>query len=87
MALYFFHLHNGRDVILDEEGKELADLAAVHGEAVAQARSIIAADAMQGEIDMTLRIEVRDASGSIVLDMPFASAVTISGLPPAEPGR
>jgi len=47
MALYFFHLVDGADLLLDPDGREI-DPGSVHAAALAEARAMIAADARVG---------------------------------------
>lgn len=76
MAKFFFHLVDSIDVLLDPEGCEMhADQVA--GSALSQARSIIAHDAIAGEIDFKYRIEVRDAADALVHGLTFSDAVKI----------
>lgn len=77
MALYFFHLRDGADVLLDKEGQELADHSAIVAAALHEARSIIGADALQGTIRLGQRIDVEDERGKIVHEIQFEDAVLI----------
>jgi hypothetical protein len=81
MTLYYFHLRNTHDRIIDDAGRELKSLEDVRRDAIQEARGIIAADARKGRIDLRQRIEVEDASGKIILSMPFREAVTIDAGP------
>ena len=73
---YFFDLHNDLEVI-DEEGCDLADLAAAKEHALAEAREMIQASASEtGKIDLCHRIDVRDESGGIVHSLRFEDAVS-----------
>ncbi len=40
MPRYYFHIRDGKDLIRDEEGTELADPEAAHAEAMASARDL-----------------------------------------------
>lgn len=77
MALYFFHLRNSHDRILDDAGQELDGPAAARAAAIREARAIIAADALTGHIDLHQHIEVEDIDGQLVCQIPLAEAVTI----------
>jgi uncharacterized protein DUF6894 len=77
MAIYYFHLCDGTDVLLDPEGREL-DRSALAGAALAEARAIVAADAETGHIDFDQHIEVRDAAGAVVHRIAFAEAVRVT---------
>ncbi len=78
MALYFFHLRDGIDVLLDPEGRELAGVDEVAGAALLEARSIIAEDAREGRIALDQHIDVVDQSGSLVHRLRFADAIEIT---------
>lgn len=77
MTRYYFHLRDGRDILLDDEGVELADLAAARAQALRSARSILAAEVIEGKVPLYLRIDVEDGAGAIVHRLPFAEAVEI----------
>jgi uncharacterized protein DUF6894 len=77
MAIYYFHLCDGTDILLDPDGREL-DSTLVASAATAEARAIIAADAAAGHIDLTHRIEVHDASREVVFCVEFEDAVQVT---------
>lgn len=77
MPQYFFHLRDGIDILLDPEGRSLAGPEAVSDEAIEEARSLISHEARDGRIRLDQRIEVQDASGSLVCTVEFADAVEI----------
>jgi hypothetical protein len=80
MALYYFHLCDGVDLLLDPEGRELAsDL--VGAAAMAEARAIVSADVQTGRVDLAQRIEVHDANGQIVYSVEFEDAVHVTHNP------
>lgn len=77
MPRYFFHLHNDDDII-DDEGVELADLAAaaVRGRAnavVMAAASITEHQRLFGEH----RIDVADHAGEVVFSVRFRDVIEI----------
>jgi hypothetical protein len=77
MAIYYFHLCDGTDVLLDPDGREVeSDLLA--SAALAEARAIIAADATAGHIYLDQHIEVHDTNGKVVHQVAFEDAVQIS---------
>ena len=78
MALYFFHLCDGSDEILDTEGREIADDSLIPPAALKEARAIISHEALTGKIRLNQRIEVRDNDGAAVHRLQFKEAVTIS---------
>jgi hypothetical protein len=76
---YHFDLHDGAGLVIDEEGRELPDLAAVRREAVKGIRSVISAEVGRGSLDLTGRLVVRDGSGAEALVMTFDEALAITG--------
>ena len=83
MAVYYFHLRDHVDSLLDPDGRELAG-DKVPGAALEEARALIAADARAGHIDLNQRIEVEDLAGTIVHRVEFVDAVQVLRmLPPA----
>jgi hypothetical protein len=75
MARYFFDIVCDGQVISDDDGLELRDAEQARREAVAGARSMMAADLLSGVVALNQRIEVRDGSGAMVLALPFEEAV------------
>jgi hypothetical protein len=78
MPLYFFHLRNAEDRVIDDEGRRIDDVSMVPELAQREARGIISADALTGHIDLDQRIEVEDENGLILLTLPLAHAVQIN---------
>jgi hypothetical protein len=81
MPLYYFHLRDGTDTILDPEGSELA-ADAVAGKALWQARDCLAGDVKSGRLDLRYHIEVHDEAGETVHSIAFADALEI--IPPDQ---
>jgi hypothetical protein len=79
VALYFFHLCDGHEVVIDPEGREIGDLSLIAGFALKEARAMIAQDALSGRIMLDQYIEVRDDSGKLIHQLSFRDAVTVSG--------
>lgn len=79
MAQYFFHLCDGHEVVIDAEGKEIADPAQISVHALKEARAMISQDALSGRINLNQYIEVRDEARRLVHQLSFRDAVTISG--------
>ena len=50
MSVYFFHLRDGIDILLDPEGRQLNGPDAIPEAALADARSIIGHDSVNGRI-------------------------------------
>jgi Domain of unknown function (DUF6894) len=76
MSLYFFHLRDGSDILLDPDGAEMA-FAEVAAKALWQARDCMAGDVKGGCVDLRFHIDVHDESGANVHSIAFADAVEI----------
>jgi hypothetical protein len=77
MALFFLHLHNGSGFLPDEEGRDLADLAAARREAVRSIRSLLAEEVRRGRVDLRGRVEIAGAGGEILANVVFSEAVEV----------
>jgi hypothetical protein len=77
MPLYFFHLKDGEDVLIDAEGMELRDIDDAKATALLQARDIISHEALKGHINLAQWIEVRNEAGAPVCSIKFEDAVHI----------
>ena len=78
MALYYFHLCDGQDTLLDPDGREISEIGLIPGLALNDARGIIAHDATEGSIKMNQSIDVLDAGGKLVHRLAFGDAVIIN---------
>jgi hypothetical protein len=76
MPRFYFHLRDGTDVALDDEGTELSP-EQIAAKALQSVRHMIAHAAIEGQIDFRLRVDVEDESGRVVHSAPFAGAVEI----------
>lgn len=76
MPRYFFHIHDGLE-LLDEEGIELANAPAARAAALAGARGMMSEQVQRGRLSLHHRIEVEDEEGGCVLTLPFREAVVI----------
>ncbi len=83
MPLYFFHLRDGQDILLDPEGTELDGQAVIARTALVAARSLISHDALDGHISLHHRIDVEDEAGTLVHSLAFEDAVAIVRHDPA----
>jgi len=79
MAIYYFHLLDGVDVLLDPDGREL-DPDSIVRAALNEARAMIAADAHSGHIRLDQQIEVQDAAGETIHRVNFEDAVKVTHL-------
>jgi hypothetical protein len=77
MSHYYFHLRDGVDILIDEEGRHLDGIDDIAPAALLEARSIISDDARSGCIRLDLRIDVEDASHKVVYSLDFSDAVEI----------
>jgi len=80
MARFFFDVINGTGLVEDDEGQELPGLSAARDIAIEGARSVIQEDVLMGFIDLSGRVEVKDADRQTVLTIPFRDAVELRGL-------
>lgn len=78
MALYFFHLTDGHETLIDPDGREIAEPGMIDEIALSEARALIAQDALGGRINLKLFIDVRDEKGKLVHQLSFRDAVTVS---------
>jgi hypothetical protein len=84
MALYYFHLVDGRDVLLDPEGRELAGIDAVAKAAMREVRDILCGEVRAGHLRLDQSIVVQDGSGASIHRLPFTDALKITW-PPGHP--
>ncbi|MGZ8312310.1 MAG: DUF6894 family protein [Allosphingosinicella sp.] len=81
MQRYYFHVRDCWGEALDEEGLELADIAAARTIAIKGARSLICAEAEEGRLDLGGEIKVTDAAGGRFFLLRFDEAVVLAKLP------
>jgi len=77
MARYFMHLRDGTEELLDPEGKEFPNLAALRDAVLFTARDLLSGDVRDGVLDLRFRIDAQDESGAIVHTLPFKHAVNV----------
>lgn len=73
--MYYFHLVQHGSTTVDSEGRQLPNDAAAFQTAITAARSIKAADVVEGVFDLDASIMITDPDG-ISTSLPFACAVT-----------
>ena len=79
MARYYLHLRDGIDDILDEEGVEYRDVAAVRKAVLEAARDVLANEIRsEGVINLHYRIDAEGEDGEVVCSLPFAEAATVT---------
>ena len=79
MARYFFDVINGTGLVEDIEGQDLPDFSAARVAAIEGVRSILREDISEGFIDLSGRVEVRDANRQLLVTIPFRDAVELRG--------
>jgi hypothetical protein len=77
MAVYFFHLRDGADVLVDPDGRDLEDPDAIRAVALKEARALISAEVLEGRVDLSLRLDVEDGDHALVHRLVFADAIEI----------
>ena len=76
MPRYYFHLHNDLDTV-DDEGRELRDLATARRIAEQDAREMAAQSVRDGRLNLGHYVEVTDERGEPVVRVRFGEAVAI----------
>lgn len=79
MPRFFFHLHECGTVIEDDEGIELADLAAARDQAIHNARDVMAGEVRAGRLCLRCVIHIHDTGGARVETVRFREALTVEG--------
>jgi hypothetical protein len=72
MSRFYFHIHAGEQVLLDQEGTELRDTHAARQEALATARDILANAIRSGNENIPEAIVIADSEGRGLETVPFA---------------
>jgi hypothetical protein len=75
---FYFNLYDDMTAI-DEEGKELVSLQAAREAALADARHMACAEALEGHLNLKHRIEIADESGKVLATVSFGDAVEMEG--------
>ena len=77
MPLFFLHLRNHVDEVLDPEGVEYRDFEALKRAVIVASRDVMSGDIRNGIIDLRYRIDAEDEGGKTVYTLPFSAAVQI----------
>ena len=77
MTIYYFHLRDGDDVLLDPEGIELPNNDAIVARALSEARHLMSEDVLTGVLDLAQRIDVEDEDGQVVHRLWLGDALAI----------
>ena len=76
MPLYFFHIREGNELLMDPEGSHLPDLEAARSEAFECARQLISDAVLAGSpLGMERNIQIDDEAGQAVLSVPFRDVI------------
>lgn len=71
------HLNLSNGAVPDHEGQEFAKLPGARAEAIRRIRSILAAELLEGRIELGSRIEIADLDGHVLQTGVVAEAVEI----------
>jgi hypothetical protein len=74
---YHLHQKSRETTIADDEGAEFATLEDAREEALAAAREAMSETMLQGFIDLFRQIEIRSATGEVLLKVSYAEAVDL----------
>ena len=77
MARFYLNIHNGIGLVKDEEGREFAGLSQAREAAIEGIRSLVSEDAKMGLLDLTGRIEIVDAEGNVLCEVPYEEAMDL----------
>ena len=77
MALYFLHVRDGTNQILDPEGDEIATREELYERLMRAARELMICGIERGVLDLRFRIDAEDIDGTLIYSLPFRHAVTI----------
>jgi hypothetical protein len=80
MTRFFLHIHNSHGAAEDDEGLEAESLSEAREKAVAGIRSLLSAEAANGEINFKGRIDISSETGQVLLSVPFSDAIAVKGL-------
>lgn len=77
MPRFHLHVYNGTGLSPDDEGTDFPDEAAARVLALNSIRSIVAEEAVEGLIDLTGRIEIRDPQDDLLDTVWFVDAFDV----------
>lgn len=77
MPLFYLHLRDGCDELLDAEGQDFPDMDGLRRAVMVTVRDIMSADVRDGVIDFRFRLDAENENGSVVYSLPFQHAVSI----------
>ena len=77
MPRYYFHVRDGADLLLDEEGAEFPGRDGALAEAISSARDIVASQVRDGQVVGDALIEITDESGQLVETLQMRSVIRL----------
>ena len=77
MTRYFLHLRDGVDQLLDEEGSDYPDTAALKKAVLHAARDTMSHEVLDGHLNLRPHIDAEDGAGAIVHRLDFTDAITL----------
>jgi hypothetical protein len=80
VARFFLHIHNSHGAAEDDEGLEAKSLSEAREVAVAGIRSLLSAEAANGEMNFKGRIDISNEAGELLLSVPFSEAMILKGV-------
>ncbi len=80
MPHFFLTLDECGNVAEDLEGVESENLAEARTHAVEAARDVMSHEVKQGRLCLSCKIEIKDATGAVVMVVPFKEAVALTGV-------
>lgn len=78
MPKFFFHIRDGGDLVLDEQGIDLQDVEATFSEARASARDLALQKAKAGVWSTGKAVELTDSHGKVLLSVPLQAFLSNS---------
>jgi hypothetical protein len=81
MPVYYFHLRDGHELLLDREGQRLGSADLIAPIALREARALISHEVRSGSVLLDRDIDVVDESGTLIHRLPFTEAVEIVAPP------
>lgn len=72
---YYFHVRNEYGLVRDEEGQMVSPDKSIRQIAIEGARSVMAADVLEGFLDLSGQIEVTDDRHAMILTVRFDEAL------------
>jgi len=75
MAMFYFHIQTGNELVEDEEGSDLVDLTAARDEAIESARGMLAETIRWGGDWTDKAFVIADDQGRHLMSMPMTEAM------------